>query len=435
MKTRAIPVCLAVLWTVGCAQGTPPQDAAATAAEQSTAGSTAQGLMITNARILDGSGGVIEQGTVIVRDGKIASVSAGAAEAAGAQVLDARGRTVMPGFVEAHRHVMEGDGTQWLNEQATARMQEFLDAGFTTVLSAGDSEDAILELRRRVADGELTGPRIIAAARAPLARAAGGGGRGGGDPARTDSSRGPTRPATAMAIPPEETRARIQEIAKRGFDAVKTVIIVTPGGPEKKTLALVVEEAKKAGIPTITHAVTVQDTIAAVEAGTTVLVHTPHIGQLTLEQAKMIAGAGIPMMSTLGVFVPFFDENNKPIFRDALPYPWETLSSAGQGPVNARLLWEAGITYGYGTDTRFLPKDTLAHELKSLHLVFSPKDIITILTRNAAITTGQGKELGTLEPGKLADIVIVDGDPLTDLYDLLNVKVVLKGGAIVVNKP
>ena len=435
MKTRAIPVCLAVLWTVGCAQGTPPQDAAATAADQSTAGSTAQGLMITNARILDGSGGVIEQGTVIVRDGKIASVSAGAAEAAGAQVLDARGRTVMPGFVEAHRHVMEGDGTQWLNEQATARMQEFLDAGFTTVLSAGDSEDAILELRRRVADGELTGPRIIAAARAPLARAAGGGGRGGGDPARTDSSRGPTRPATAMAIPPEETRARIQEIAKRGFDAVKTVIIVTPGGPEKKTLALVVEEAKKAGIPTITHAVTVQDTIAAVEAGTTVLVHTPHIGQLTLEQAKMIAGAGIPMMSTLGVFVPFFDENNKPIFRDALPYPWETLSSAGQGPVNARLLWEAGITYGYGTDTRFLPKDTLAHELKSLHLVFSPKDIITILTRNAAITTGQGKELGTLEPGKLADIVIVDGDPLTDLYDLLNVKVVLKGGAIVVNKP
>ena len=435
MKTRAIPVCLAVLWTVGCAQGTPPQDAAATAADQSTAGSTAQGLMITNARILDGSGGVIEQGTVIVRDGKIASVSAGAAEAAGAQVLDARGRTVMPGFVEAHRHVMEGDGTQWLNEQATARMQEFLDAGFTTVLSAGDSEDAILELRRRVADGELTGPRIIAAARAPLARAAGGGGRGGGDPARTDSSRGPTRPATAMAIPPEETRARIQEIAKRGFDAVKTVIIVTPGGPEKKTLALVVEEAKKAGIPTITHAVTVQDTIAAVEAGTTVLVHTPHIGQLTLEQAKMIAGAGIPMMSTLGVFVPFFDENNKPIFRDALPYPWETLSSAGQGPVNARLLWEAGITYGYGTDTRFLPKDTLAHELKSLHLVFSPKDIITILTRNAAITTGQGKELGTLEPGKLADIVIVDGDPLTDLYDLLNVKVVLKGGSIVVNRP
>jgi imidazolonepropionase-like amidohydrolase len=398
-------------------------------------GASAGGLVITNARILDGTGNVIESGTVVVRDGKIVSVGSGTSDASGALVIDAKGQTVMPGFVDAHRHVMDGDGAQWLNEQATSRMQEYLDAGFTTVLSAGDSEDGILELRKRLAEGQISGPRLIAAARAPLARAAaGGGGRGRGDPARTDSSRGPTRPATALPIPAEETRARIQEIAKRGFDAVKTVIIVTPGGPEKQTLSLVVEEAKKAGIPVITHAVTVQDTLAAVEAGTTVLVHTPHIGQLTQEQAKAIAASGIPMMSTLGVFVPFFDDNNKPIFRDALPYPWETLSSAGQGPVNARLLWEAGTTYGYGTDTRFLPRDTLAHELKSLHLVFSPRDIIPILTRNAAITAGRGAELGTLEPGKLADIVILDGDPLVDLFDLLNVRVVVKGGTVVVDK-
>lgn len=436
MKTRATFVCLVLLWALGCAQGTPtPDNTAATTAAQSGAGATGQGLAITNARILDGSGGMIESGTVVVRDGKIVSISAGSADVAGAVVLDARGRTVMPGFIEAHRHVMAGDGAQWLSEQAEARMQEFLDAGFTTVLSAGDPEEAILELRRRIADGAIKGPRLIAAARAPLARAAGGGGgRGGVDPARTDSSRGPTRPATAIAIPPEETRARIREIAMRGFDAVKTVLIVTPGGPEKKTLSLVVEEATALGLPTITHAVTVQDTIAAVEAGATVLVHTPHIGQLTREQAKTIASAGIPMMSTLGVFVPFFDQNNKPIFRDAMPFPWETLSSAGQGPVNARLLWEAGITYGYGTDTRFLPRDTLAHELKALHLVFSPKDIIPILTRNAAITAGRGKELGTLEPGKLADIVILDGNPLADLYDLLNVTVVIKGGTIVADK-
>jgi imidazolonepropionase-like amidohydrolase len=255
------------------------------------------------------------------------------------------------------------------------------------------------------------------------------------DPARTDASRGPTRPATATAIPDGETRARVQEIAARGFDAVKTVIIVTPRGPEQRTLSIVVEEAKKAGLPVITHAVTVQDTIAAVEAGTTVLVHTPHIGQLSLEQARMIAGSGIPMMSTLGVFVPFFDENNAPIFRDALPFPWETLSSAGQGPVNARLLFEAGTTYGYGTDTRFLPRETFAHELKALHLVFSARDIIPILTRNAAITVGRASEIGTLEPGKVADLVIVDGDPLANLSDLLNVDTVVTGGTIVVDKP
>ena len=217
-------------------------------------------------------------------------------------------------------------------------------------------------------------------------------------------------------------------------DAIKTVIVVTPGGPETRTLALVVEEGKRHGLPTITHAVTVQDTLAAVEAQTTVLVHTPHIGQLTEEEARAIAASRIPMMSTLGVFVPFFDENNKPIFRDALPFPWPTLSSAGQGPVNARLLWEAGVTYGYGTDTRFLPRDTLAHELKALHLVFSPQDIIRILTRNAAVTVGREQEIGTLEAGKLADLVVLDGNPLEDLYDLLDVDVVIKGGAVLVDK-
>jgi imidazolonepropionase-like amidohydrolase len=400
-----------------------------------TAGTSAEGLAITNARLLDGTGDAIDSGTVLVRDGRIVSVSPGPADTSGAFVLDAEGRTVMPGYIDAHRHVIDGDGPQWLAEQAVDRMREFLEAGFTTVLSAGDAEESILDLRRRLDAGELVGPRLIASARAPLARAAGraGGGGRGGDPARTDASRAP-RTTRAMPVPPDETRARIQEIARRGFDAVKTVIIVTPGGPEKGTLAIVAEEARKAGIKSITHAVTVEDTIAAVEAKTDVLVHTPHIGQLTEEQAKMIAASGIPMMSTLGVFVPFFDADNKPIFRDALPYPWPTLSSAGQGPVNARLLFEAGITYGYGTDTRFLPRETLAHELKSLNLVFSERDIVPILTRNAAVTIGRADELGTLDPGKLADIVIVDGDPLEDLHDLLKVKVVVKGGAVVVDR-
>jgi imidazolonepropionase-like amidohydrolase len=148
----------------------------------------------------------------------------------------------------------------------------------------------------------------------------------------------------------------------------------------------------------------------------------------------MIATAGIPMMSTLGVFVPYFNADNEPLFRDFGPFPWETLSSAGQGPVNARLLWEAGITYAYGTDTSYVPSEALAHELKPLRLVFSPQDIVTILTRNAAIAVGLGNELGTLEPGKLADIVIVDGDPLADIDAVLNVRVVIKEGVIVVDE-
>jgi imidazolonepropionase-like amidohydrolase len=131
--------------------------------------------------------------------------------------------------------------------------------------------------------------------------------------------------------------------------------------------------------------------------------------------------------------VPFFDDANLPIFRDALPYPWETISSAGQGPVNARMLWEAGVTYAFGTDVSYDPAVTLEQELKSLFLTFSEQDILTIMTRNSAIAMAMEDEIGPLEAGKLADIVLVDGNPEQDIFDLLNVAVVLKEGRPVVD--
>ena len=78
-----------------------------------------QDLVIVNGRILDGTGKVIDRGTVVVRDGKIASVSAGSAAAGGARTVDAAGKTVMPGFIDAHRHLVQGnDGQRWLAETA-----------------------------------------------------------------------------------------------------------------------------------------------------------------------------------------------------------------------------------------------------------------------------------------------------------------------------
>jgi imidazolonepropionase-like amidohydrolase len=102
--------------------------------------------------------------------------------------------------------------------------------------------------------------------------------------------------------------------------------------------------------------------------------------------------------------------------------------------VNARLLWNAGVVYGYGTDTSYSPRDSLIHELKPLSLVFAPQDIVRILTRNAAYLVRRQDQIGTLEPGKVADIVIVDGDPIVDANALLNVRVVVKGGRVVVDK-
>jgi imidazolonepropionase-like amidohydrolase len=391
----------------------------------------AQDLVISNGRILDGTGNTLERGTIVVRDGRIAAIGADAAGAAPNAVrIDAGGRTVMPGFIDAHRHIVQGDPVRWLAEQSAGNMREYLEAGFTTVFSAIDPLDQILELRRRTESGQTVGPRIISATLVPLSRAALG---GGGDPARTDPARAPNRPgATAPGIPAAETVAAVRAAAARGVDAIKTLIIVTRDGPEAATLKLIADEAEKLGLFTITHAVSVIDTVAAVEAGTDVLVHTPHIGQLDEATAKKIADADIPMVSTLGVFVPYFDDANMPLFRDRQQFPFETLSSAGQGPVNARLLFQAGITYAYGTDTSWSPRESLAHELRPLSLVFSHEDLVPMLTRNAAIASGRGDDLGTLEVGKLADIVILGADPLLDEHALLDVDVVVKGGRVVV---
>jgi len=390
-------------------------------------------IIISNARIIDGSGTEIDNGYMLIRDGVIVEVSNTPLAVNGANVIDAAGKTLMPGFIDAHRHIIQGAADAWLANVAESSMRKFLEAGFTTVFSAGDSEKEILELRRKTASGEITGPTIIAAARAPTAVSRGNG--NGDDPARTDISRPPHRPTEAAeAIPAEATISRVQQIAEAGFDAVKTVIIATPGGPEINTLGRIAQESSKYDIPTVTHAVTVVDTLAAVEAGgVTTLVHTPHIGQLTPEEAQKIVNSGATMVSTLGIFVPFFDGENAPIFRDEDAYPWDTISSAGQGPVNARLLWEAGMVYGYGTDTRYDPSLTLKHELKSLHLVFSEKDIVKIMTVNAATNLGLQNSIGALRPGMTADLVLLDGNPMADLYDLLNIELVIKKGMIVVD--
>jgi imidazolonepropionase-like amidohydrolase len=140
-------------------------------------------------------------------------------------------------------------------------------------------------------------------------------------------------------------------------------------------------------------------------------------------------------VSTLAVFIPHFDAANKPLFRDGGPFPMpRPLSSGGQGPVNARILWEGGLTYAYGTDTQWDPRESLADELRALNLVFSPRDIIKIMGPNTAAAVGKSNELGTLEPGKRADIVVIDGDPLEEVFNLTRVVLVVKGGKVVSDK-
>jgi imidazolonepropionase-like amidohydrolase len=395
-------------------------------------GAHAQDLTITNGRIIDGTGRVIERGSVVIRGGKVASVAPGAPTAAAGRRIDAGGKTVMPGFIDAHRHLVTGDPAKWLAETAPKELQDFLDAGFTTVLSAIDPPP-ILEARREIEGGKLKGPRLFTGTFIPVAGALPGP-RSTDDPARTDASRGPRNGPPAPAIPREATLQQVKAAKAAGYDYLKVVLVMTPGGPELDTLKLIVEEGKKVGMPTIVHAVSVIDTLTAIDAHPDVLVHTPHIGRLDEDPyaIRKIVEAKIPMTSTLSVFGPHFGHENTPLFRDAKPFPWHTLSSAGQGPVNARLLVNNGlVSYGYGTDTQWPPKETLLDELRELDVVFSPTEIVGIITQGAAKSTLHQAEIGTLEAGKYGDVVILDGDPLTDSHALLHVTTTIKGGEVV----
>jgi imidazolonepropionase-like amidohydrolase len=209
-------------------------------------------------------------------------------------------------------------------------------------------------------------------------------------------------------------------------------------------LVVVTDEARMHNLDVMVHAVSPAAMLAAVKAGARKLVHTPHNGWLTEADARVVRDAGIEVLSTIGFGVPVFgvfNDDNVPTFRNGKPWPESILDrpggrgqEAGEKAVNGRTLWDAGVTYGFGTDTGYHPSAGLAHELRALNLMFSPQDLVKLMGPNTAAFIEKSADLGTLEQGKLADIVILDGNPLEGYWNLLNARVVIKGGEIVVDK-
>ncbi len=375
----------------------------------------AQDLVIANARIIVGNGQVIDRGSVVVRAGRIASVTPGAANAQGVPSIDAAGMTVMPGFIDGHRHIIQGNADQWFKTRAAAAMQEFLDAGYTTLMEGGGAVPGIVQLKEKIEKGELKGPRIITSGRA--------------DPGnfKTEAA----------------ARAQVQMLAKAGVEIIKANITPAATDAEVAILASVVDEGKKHNLDVMVHAVSPKAMLAAVGVGAQKLVHTPHFGWLTDADAKVVKDAGVEQLSTTGFGVPVFDVHNTdniPTFRDGKPWPDAIIDGEGRGreagykAVNARTLWDAGVTYGFGTDTGYPPLAGLSQELRTLNLMFSPQDIVKLMGPNSAAFIERSKDLGTVEAGKLADLVILDGNPLDGYWNLLKAKVVIKGGTIVSDK-
>ena len=179
-------------------------------------------------------------------------------------------------------------------------------------------------------------------------------------------------------------------------------------------------EANEQGLLTIAHIESVGDAIAALRSGSGYLTRTPHMGRLEpgtasniVEAGRDNGGYGVVMTSTLGAIT--------------------SADPDSPAPANARELWDAGIIYGFGTDSDFPPQEALRHELAALGPFFSDEETFTILTKNAALAARRDDALGTLDRGKFADILILDGDPLTDIESVFDILIVIKTGRIVVD--
>src|ERR1700722_274414 len=370
----------------------------------------AQDLTITNARIIGPNGSVIERGSIVVRAGKIASVSSGAPAAARGKIIDAKGMTAMPRFIDGHRHINTGPDEK-------AQMQALLEAGYTTVLSGGGPAEGNIALRDHIDKGLINGPRIIPSGSLRLANNT-----------------------------PEMARAEGRKMADMGIKFTGEIALTPIPGPSDKELEIlraVVDEAKKVGIIVQVHAVSSSAMVAAVEAGVPLLVHLPNKDWVSKEDAKKVADAGVKVLGTVSFGSPVFGvfaEDNKPRFRDGKPWPQGIVDGvrlgeeAGYMPVNARTIWDAGVILGYCTDTNYDPKAGLDHERKMLNVMFSMPDLIKMMGPNTASYIKMGGQLGTLEPGKLADLILLDGNPLEGYWSWLKTKLVVKNGVIVVDK-
>lgn len=369
----------------------------------------AQELTLTNARIVVGNGSVIENGSIVVRGGKIVSVAAGKPAQTAGRVIDAKGKSAMPGFIDAHRHLT-------LRPDAKTEMQKLLEAGFTTVLSGGGAPEPLVATRNQIDKGEINGPRLI-----------------------------PSGNVVFLANQsPEAARADIRKLASLGVKYSGEMLLTPVPGPtpgDMAALTAALDEAAKAGVKVQVHAVSTAAMMAAIDARVPLLVHLPNKDWITPEQAAKLASSGTRILSAVGTWAPVFGvfaNDNQPRARDGKPWPQGITDGVGGGKeagyamVNARTVYDAGATIGVGIDTNYETQATLATELRAMNGIFSPQDMVKIMGPNSAAYLDMSDQIGTLETGKLADIVLLDGNPLEGYWNWLKPSMVVKGGKVVV---
>ena len=402
-------------------------------------------IALINAFLIDGTGHKpLDKAVVVINRNRFEFVGLGYGYPEDVDVIDLRGLTVMPGLIDCHLHLggltvdkpgraigkvtfMDMASFFWdylLNYAYRRRLA--IDNGVTTIRSAGDHYPHIIRLRDKIATGKLSGPRIFAVG--PTITAP------GGHPAGTiyKGNRYIIENAVRQISDANYAREEVRRLAKGGVDYIKAIysdidpMNITHKVPKLpfNVLESLADESHRHSLKLMVHTGRPEEVMDSLKVGADSIEHGILPGTSSTEFGDEI----VNMMLDRGTYFV-------PTIAIAWAYKDTALEVFSGLKKVTKKLHEAGVNIAAGTDSG-TPGVIIGTGLhKELELLveagLNPIEAITAGTRNAADNLGKRSELGTIEDGKLADMIVVSGNPLEDIKNTRNIKMVIKDGVIV----
>jgi len=396
--------------------------------------------VVTAAHMVDVlAGRVVERPQILITDERITSVGRqGDPVPADAKRVDLGARTVLPGLIDMHVHLtsdplysgyreLQFTDAFWMTV-GVANARRTLERGFTTVRNVGSSNYDDVGLKQGIEKGYIEGPRIVPATYAI--------GSTGGHCDATEFPPSITSPSTQIANSPDEYRALVRKMHKYGAEIIKVCMtggVLSKGdtvGAQQLSLdeiKAIVDEAHRLGLRVAVHAHGTAGINDALRAGVDTIEHASLADSESFALAKK-HGAWFDMDIYNDDYILAEGEKNG-VFPESLAK--EKVIGRKQRE-NFRAAHAAGVKMLFGTDAGVYPHGQNARQFaKMVEWGMTPMEAIQAATRNAAEALDRTGDVGAIAPGRYADLIAVDGDPLSDVRVLESVAVVMKGGQIV----
>ncbi|SNC67252.1 Imidazolonepropionase [Hymenobacter gelipurpurascens] len=382
--------------------------------------------------------------TLVVEKGRVVAVEKGYTMPTGTTntVIDLKNRTVLPGLIDCHVH-LEGETSKdnFLQELtqnpadvafgSLDHARKTLLAGFTTVRDLGGS-GVNIALRNAINKGQVVGPRIFTAGKA----ISGTGGHMDPTNGYRQDLMGIPGPSQGVANGPDQCRQAVREQYKRGSDLIKIastggVLSVAKDGSSAQMTELeiraIVETARDLGLQVACHAHGAEGMKRAIRAGVNSIEHGTLMDDETM---KLMVKNGTWYVPTITAGKSVADSAKIPNYYPPLVTP-KAISIGPKLQGTFGRAYKAGVKIAFGTDASVYRHGVNALEFQYMVEAGMPAtQALRAATVNAASLLGQSENLGTLEPGKLADIVAVEGDPTQDIKVMQRVRFVMKQGTV-----